>query len=283
VTPDVVNVGSNLVYSLRITNLGPQSASSVTVTDALPTGVSFVSALASQGAYTVDGALVSFALGPLASGASANLQVTGQADSAGTTTNRAWVSTISSDPIANNNFLSLIASANAILNQPPVLAPIADRIVHAGSMLSLTNAASDPDVPTNTLSYSLLPETPPGASITAEGIFNWATSDDDANTTNSVTVRVTDDGVPNLSDEQSFVVTVIGRPIIESITTSNGLVSITWGAIIGQSYAVQFQEVLGETNWTALPPAVIAEGASATKLDNVNSGNQRFYRIMVNP
>ncbi len=283
VIPDLVNVGSNLVYSLRITNLGPQSASSVTVTDALPTGVSFVSALASQGTYTVDGALVSFALGPLASGASANLQVMGKADSAGTTTNRAWVSTISSDPIANNNFLSLIAAANGIVNQPPELAPIADRIVHAGSMLSLTNAASDPDVPTNTLSFSLLPEMPTGASITAEGIFNWATSDADANTTNSITVRVTDDGVPNLSDEQSFVVTVIGRPIIESITTSNGLVSITWGAIIGQRYEVQFQEELGDTNWTGLPPAVTAEGASATKVDNVNSGNQRFYRIMVNP
>ena len=46
--PNPVIVGSNLTYSLTVTNRGPATASSVSVTNALPTGVVFVSANVSQ-------------------------------------------------------------------------------------------------------------------------------------------------------------------------------------------------------------------------------------------
>jgi len=39
-----VPAGSNLVYTISVTNFGPSSAGSVVVTDTLPAGVTFVSA-----------------------------------------------------------------------------------------------------------------------------------------------------------------------------------------------------------------------------------------------
>jgi uncharacterized repeat protein (TIGR01451 family) len=47
--PDPVYIGELLVYTVTVTNLGPSAANSVTMTDTLPSGVSFVSAAPSQG------------------------------------------------------------------------------------------------------------------------------------------------------------------------------------------------------------------------------------------
>ena len=46
-----VAVGQSLQFTISATNLGPSSASGVQVTDALPAGLTFVSAMASQGSY----------------------------------------------------------------------------------------------------------------------------------------------------------------------------------------------------------------------------------------
>ena len=47
--PDPVLVGSNLTYTVTVTNNGPNNASNVMVTDTLPANVTFVSATPSQG------------------------------------------------------------------------------------------------------------------------------------------------------------------------------------------------------------------------------------------
>ena len=45
------NVGDTLTYTITLTDIGPDSATNVRISDLLPTGVSFVSATASQGTY----------------------------------------------------------------------------------------------------------------------------------------------------------------------------------------------------------------------------------------
>ena len=66
-----VAVNSNLVYSVTVTNRGPAAASAVRLTNTLPAGVTFVSALPTQGSCLHAGNLVTCDLGGLAPGAAA--------------------------------------------------------------------------------------------------------------------------------------------------------------------------------------------------------------------
>ena len=47
-SPDPVIAGSNLTYTIKVTNLGPSDNSGFTLSDALPAGTSFVSATSSR-------------------------------------------------------------------------------------------------------------------------------------------------------------------------------------------------------------------------------------------
>src|SRR5262249_19292590 len=90
--------------------------------------------------------------------------------------------------------LSATASFKVVVNQgnvAPVLAPIADWTVTAGSLLSFSVSASDADQPAQTLSFSLDPGFPAGASITPAGVFSWSPTAAQASSTNVITVRVT--------------------------------------------------------------------------------------------
>jgi hypothetical protein len=90
-------------------------------------------------------------------------------------------------------------------NHAPTLDPIPGQSIAEGGTLTLTATASDPDVG-QTLTYSL-DAAPPGATIDpATGEFTWTAGDGPASAT--VTVRVTDNGSPALSDTQSFTITV---------------------------------------------------------------------------
>ncbi len=51
-SPDPVRVGSALTYTMEVKNNGPYQATTVTLVDLLPTGMTFVSATASQGSCT---------------------------------------------------------------------------------------------------------------------------------------------------------------------------------------------------------------------------------------
>jgi hypothetical protein len=168
-------------------------------------------------------------------------------------------------------------------NRPPVLAAIADRTVHAGMSLVITNVATDPDIPTNTLTFSLGTNAPAGAVIgSATGIFQWTTSDSFANTTNPITVKVTDNGTPPLSDSKTFTVTVDPRPMLHAVL-SNNLVSLSWNSISGQLYRVQFKPNLSSAIWSNLPPDVTAIGSSAVKTDTIGPSSARLYRVQVVP
>jgi uncharacterized repeat protein (TIGR01451 family) len=169
-------------------------------------------------------------------------------------------------------------------NSPPVLAPIVDRMIHAGTTLVVTNAATDPDLPANVLTFSLDPGAPSGATIkSTNGLLVWNTADSDANTTNIITVRVTDNGSPSLSDTKSFTVIVLPRPTIASINLSNNVVMLTWSAISGQVYRAQFKDSLDAGNWTDLAPDVTATDVFASQTNSVGGNAYRFYRVRVLP
>jgi hypothetical protein len=94
------------------------------------------------------------------------------------------------------------------VNQAPVLDPIGDKSVNEGSLLTFTATATDADLPANSLTYSLI-GAPSGASINSStGVFSWTPTEAQGPGTFSVTVRVTDNGTPNLFDEETINITV---------------------------------------------------------------------------
>jgi Bacterial Ig domain len=112
-------------------------------------------------------------------------------------------------------FDDLTVTALPPFNFPPVLPVQTDLTVAPQARLVVTNTASDPDIPTNTLSYTL--RGPVGATIDSSGVINWTPGAGQASTTNLFTTVVTDTcpGATNalhLSATNTFVVIVSSRP-----------------------------------------------------------------------
>jgi hypothetical protein len=96
-------------------------------------------------------------------------------------------------------------------NQPPAMEAIADRSVVEGGTVTFRAIASDPDRPVQGLAFSLDPGAPAGATMdSVTGDFAWTTGGDQGASTNSITVRVTDNGPGNLSATRTF--TVVTEP-----------------------------------------------------------------------
>jgi hypothetical protein len=104
---------------------------------------------------------------------------------------------------ATNSFQVVVTEVNSA----PVLAAQTNHTVAEGTLLSLTNSATDSDIPANTLTYSLL-NPPAGASISTEGVITWTPTEAEGPSTNTITTVATDDGVPSLSATNSFEVIV---------------------------------------------------------------------------
>jgi len=91
----------------------------------------------------------------------------------------------------------------------PVLQAIPDYSVDEGATLTLTVSATDADVPAQALTYSLLAGAPEGAEIDPRtGVLTWTPLESQGGVNYSLTVKVTDNGSPLLSDSTTFHVTV---------------------------------------------------------------------------
>ncbi len=113
--PDPIEVKSNLTYTITVTNAGPDTAVSVTVTDSLPGGVTFVSAkprtAKRSGLNVIDN------LGSLSAGTSTTMTIIVRTPAtAAVLTNIATVSSSTQDPNTNNN----VASAITTVIVPPI-------------------------------------------------------------------------------------------------------------------------------------------------------------------
>jgi subtilisin-like proprotein convertase family protein len=131
-------------------------------------------------------------------------------------------------------------------NLPPVLPVIPNQLVIVGDTLMVTNTATDPDIPTNALGYTLT-STVTGTNtpnIDTNGIITWTPTLAQAGANYLFTTVVTDTNpwavnAHSLSDTKSFSVTVLSSlppgPPLTNVVAPNGT---NWYAIVVPTNAV---------------------------------------------
>jgi len=108
-----------------------------------------------------------------------------------------------------------------IINRAPVLDPIGDQVVDEGQSLTVSLSAMDPDGDNVTFNATgLLPFCSLYDAGDGTATFTCTPGPDDAGLS-VVTITVTDNGVPSLSDSEVFTVTVINvnrAPVLEHVS-----------------------------------------------------------------
>jgi uncharacterized repeat protein (TIGR01451 family) len=107
-SPDPVNVGATLTYTIDVENLGPEPATDVTVTDRLPQGVDFVSVTSTLGNCALQARKVTCALGSMPAptinyGSLPTITIVVVPRKPGTITNTVSVKGHQKDKVAANN------------------------------------------------------------------------------------------------------------------------------------------------------------------------------------
>ncbi len=166
-------------------------------------------------------------------------------------------------------------------NSPPTLMPVGDQTIDAGMTCVVTNRATDPDLPGQTLTYTLLSGPTHSTLDTSSGVFSWRPPVTEANTTNAVRVQVSDDGSPVLSATTAF--SVIVNPLtpatIDSVRVDGSRVDLFLSGPTGPDYTVLSSSNLADwqplltTNPAALPLTLLF----------TNTVPQRFYRLQLGP
>ena len=108
------NLGENLTYNLVVTNNSLSNATGVTLSDNLPSGMKFVSAIPSKGTISQSNGVFTATLGNLNSGESATVSITATPIAAGILTGTASVNAIEADPDTTNNLIIHGRTVNAI-------------------------------------------------------------------------------------------------------------------------------------------------------------------------
>ena len=180
---------------------------------------------------------------------------------------------------ANALVLWMVASPS---NTPPLFAGINNQTINVGSNLQFTASATDTDSPPQTLTFALLAGATNATLNTNNGAFSFRPLVTQANSTNSFTVQVADNGTPSLSATQSFSVVVnpLSVPGIGNISLAGGQFSFNVSGQSGPDYAIETSTNLTQwsnvfiTNSPALP---------FNWTDNVTNSPRRFYRVKLGP
>lgn len=161
--PDPVVIGSNLVYTLNVTNFGPNTAKGTVLTHNLPASVVFVSATTTRGSVSQTGGVVTANLGNMSLGSTATVIVTVVPALVGSIVSSAIVSSTEPEINPPNN----AASITTVVQNPsadlaisfsgaPNPAIVGGSLVYTATVLNNGPSTATGVVITNTLPGSVL-------------------------------------------------------------------------------------------------------------------------------
>ena len=175
-------------------------------------------------------------------------------------------------------------------NSPPLFPAFAPLTLQPGQSTDIINGrpltflATDPDG--HTLTY-LFEFGVSGVQTNSSGQFRWTVPANQPPGDYHFTVRATDNGVPPRSATATFIITVVApgtvitvipRPVIESVFHVGGQATFTIETTPGRSYRVLYTDDLKNSTWTQLGRDFVAANPYASLTDNATAP-QRFYRV----
>ncbi len=136
-SPDPVEVGQTLTYSLQVRNNGPDGATNVVLTDTLPSAVTFGSVTSSQGSCSQASGVVTCNLGTLANGGLATVTILVTPSAEGSITNSVSVTSAESDPNVGNNSASATTTVGTAPPEALNITDVSPDTVAIGSVAQL--------------------------------------------------------------------------------------------------------------------------------------------------
>jgi uncharacterized repeat protein (TIGR01451 family) len=296
--PTNVLATANFSYTITVTNLGPSTASNVSVSDTLPAGVTFVSA---TGGGTNDAGVVGWpVVASFANGAMTNFTVTVTAPASGTLTNVASSTSATTDPSAGNNSSSFITTVTPVADVATTKSGPASVAGNGLVTYTITVTNLGPSTASNVSVTDTLPAgvtfvSASGGGTNSAGVVGWPVITSLANgATTSFTVTVTAPGSGTLTNVVSSTATTLDPEATNNDGSAAGAIVVTFITGVNVSGTVysdvnhNAQLDSGETGtglslFTKLIPTasptsavVVAAVNSATgayTLTNVASGN----------
>ncbi len=135
--PDPIFAGSNVTYTIQVTNLGPLTASSAVFTDNLPPALGFVSVTTTIGSCNVTSNSVSCNLGDMGAGARAVL-------------------TLVARTLASGQLTNTVSAASGTADLTPASASAVTTALSAANLLVYQLESADPAPVGNPLTYTIV-------------------------------------------------------------------------------------------------------------------------------
>jgi hypothetical protein len=168
-------------------------------------------------------------------------------------------------------------------NEPPALAAIPNLLVAPGHSLTFSASATDADTPAQSLTFSLDPGAPAGASINrTNGLFTWTPPPTQPLGTYRVTVRVTDNGAPGMTDAQTVNINLgtdfTFQPAL-TITRSGSNVALSWPIEAGSFQLYTTANLSPSSTWTHLSSTPAVSNGQGVVWLPVSTNPARFFRL----
>ncbi len=172
--------------------------------------------------------------------------------------------------------------ANQVANSAPALAAVADLYAYPGEMIAFTATATDAESAFQTLTFSLDPGAPAGATISTNGNLFWVIPASMTSGAVNATIRVTDDGSPALDDAGTFTLSISDLPVFGiAWSPLDNAFSLGADTVPGHTYQLQYKDALTNLLWLPLGSGVEGDGTPMEWQATVTNAPVRFYRLII--
>lgn len=173
-------------------------------------------------------------------------------------------------------------------NSPPRLPRPANVFVTPGQGLTTSVRAIDPDPQLLTYTTNAASALP-GSLLSQGGTYRWTVPTNQPLGEYPITITVTDNGTPPLTDTMTFSYIVrlpgtvttngVSGPQLNSVAAvTAGQVTFTIETTVGRTYRVFYKDNLNTPAWTQLGPDFVAANPMASISDSA-ANPHRFYRV----